>query len=535
MNVILTTSVDLDWSYIDSDYYISRGYIKQESHQCLSVKVEDLLSNSSVEVDVLCTFCHQIYRRPFNSIFTSIQKSIISKWSCNGCYSLKKAEELKEKNRQGLLAYGDDGFFNFTKNRQNYLLTYIDKYGTVDYIGKREPVLYEKILKYDGSLEKIISQLGMSYAELTSKVSPHYYNDFKKVENRINEFILEYKRFPMYKELTTHLKISARYLRYHGGIEKIKEKMSYQDTGDLIDDRGFQNKSRIEFIVAQYLIANNIHYKREIYPFSDSQHRTDFLLITEDGEKYFIEVWGFSKQDSTPRGIEYNIGRKEKEKKYSDFQLNLISIEYDCIERVSYMKIQEYLKEKLSFLKTLKLNIFEDITYMQPKTMSDIDILDKLMEISPDQETLPTQTAIKQAGLLNYYNEVLRRYDSMFDFGAMYNKKLKIEFWTREKLFMKMDEMVHRGLSLSRNNFKKEGFLSIVSFLTKEFGTSKELNIKLAYFDEWWSSSVISEYDINHISKVSKMKEPTKRIGSQEIDMAKKIIQKIEGKLTSQK
>ena len=87
-----------------------------------------------------------------------------------------------------------------------------------------------------------------------------------------------------------NLDIPSSTIQYFGGIEKLKNDIGYIGE-DLIDDSGFRNRSHYEYIVAQFLIYNNISYIREQHPFPKPYDnlRSDFTFEKSNGDIYHLK------------------------------------------------------------------------------------------------------------------------------------------------------------------------------------------------------------------------------------------------------
>lgn len=523
--MIISKEVKVRWNNATREHYISKGYILTKYEELLTVKVEDLFPGSSVKVDVLCIYCKNTFARPYSNVLNSIDKSFSKKYSCKSCAPLKQVEELSEKQKRGLLDRENNGYWNFKENRIKELNNFIAKYGNIDNMQKIDSGLYRSILKNDKSLYNILSDMNIKWETVSSLAPVGYYRNFNNLKLRLEEYILQFNKFPSISEVYSELGINMRDIGYHGGMESVKEKMGYVDENDLVDDNGFRNNSRLEFIVAQYLIANNIHYKREKFPFEESMHRCDFLLEEDSGDVHYVEVWGYGKEDTSQQGVKYNISRNEKELLYKNAELNLISIEYEHLERKNSTYIQEYLKRKFAVIEELSLLVFDDSDYLHPKSLSNEMILNEIMKCSTEKDVLPTTLLLREVGMQFYYNEILKRFDGYGEFAEFFNKKLTKELWTEEKVLDVLDDIVSKGKPINKQTMKMQGLLKATSFIFKTFGTTRALPLKLKYYNEYWDrNKPISKEDIVEIEKVAKCEMNDKRITREEIELSNEVL-----------
>lgn len=146
---------------------------------------------------------------------------------------------------------------------------------------------------YGYDIQDLCTELGYDYWDLKGRNKPlNYYSDYNVLKQTISSFIDEYGYFPTIKELKHNFDVPPSTIQSFGGIEKIKNDIGYTED-DLIDDSGFRNRSHYEYIVAQFLIHNNISYTREQHPFPEPNDnwRSDFTFEKSDGTIYHLEVW----------------------------------------------------------------------------------------------------------------------------------------------------------------------------------------------------------------------------------------------------
>ena len=109
--------------------------------------------------------------------------------------------------------------------------------------------------------------------------------------------------------------------------------------------------------MAQFLIHNNIPYKREQHPFPKPYQnlRSDFMFEESNGNVWHLEVWGYRESDvDGKRSQEYCKNKEQKIDLYNRYGINLISIENNVFEN-TFNDIQKKLSNILSPI--LKINL----------------------------------------------------------------------------------------------------------------------------------------------------------------------------------
>lgn len=422
--MIISTEVETIWNPSTREHYISKGYSFTKHREILRVSVNDLTLNSSVLIEVECDYCKKHQKKEYGVIWKSIDNCILGSYSCADCKGKKTIAQHNEKQRRGLLSRGDKGYWRFEENRIKELQLFIELNGSINGIRSKDGKLYEEIIKYDKSLEKLVKLANYNWDEVSS-ISPTNYNkDFENVKRKIECFIEENNRFPLWEEITKVLKIQIKDISYHGGIDEIKKKIGYSSEDNLIDDRGYPNKSGIEYMVAQYLIKNGISYLRDKEPFISRKFTCDFYLEGENKDAFYVEVWGYRERDTGKVGKRYSNSKKEKIKLYNENRLNLISINYEDVERLTFDEIQYYIKNKFSKLNGKNFKIFENCSFMRPNKLTDEEILNEIMKYSDNPNKLPPQRLLHEAGLYSYIMEIRKRYVGYQGFADAFNKTL---------------------------------------------------------------------------------------------------------------
>jgi hypothetical protein len=287
----------MSWNPTNRKYYEDLGYNFTKYRDKFMVFVNHLHKGCNKKVSVECDYCGEEYFKRYDDYVYYLDNNLIKKCSCSKCVWIRLKEEKDYKQSLGLLNKDDSGYFTYKENRLKELDNYIKKHKTLNDFCKQGTEgwsLYTLISRYKDDLGDFINQLGYNIDDLFNKMPKKYYNDVNKLIGKINIFINENNRFPTKLEIIHKLKIDQRHILHAGGVYGIKRKMNYIDEYDLVDDKGFYNKSFLEFCVAQFLIKNNVIYKREKKPFpkKEGQYRCDFVLLLID-KIVFVEVWGY--------------------------------------------------------------------------------------------------------------------------------------------------------------------------------------------------------------------------------------------------
>lgn len=529
--MIITKEVSTKWNTTTREWYESKGYIFTSYKDSIIVPVEDLPIGSNVNIVVTCDYCNKEKKTPYKYYLESISKSIVKKHSCHACGYLKRFEEASLLQSNGELNKDSKLYYVFIENIKKDLDLHIKKYGNVNNFRYTNGRLYSAICKNtDLTIKDITDELGYKWDEISDKYPPNYFRDFDNVKNTISEFIEEKGYFPTSIEMMKDLSIQSVSVAYHGGIHEIKRLMGYQDE-TYVDDKGFPNSSKVEYFVAQFLIKNKIPYKREQLPFEERQFRSDFLVKTEDGIDYHIEVWGYDKNNNGEFNARYNKIREEKEYFYKKYNINLISIEYLELEKLTYKEKEKYLQDKISFTKKKKLMEFSDTSYLHPKNMNDKDILNVLLEYSDDEKYLPIQEDVNKHGMGNYLAEIRKRYDSYFNFAMEFNKKLRgYNFeWNESNIYDAFYKIVENRLPINGNTVAQFGLSGMENKFVELFGSQSYTTPKLKFYYRYINKlDFIHDDDFIFFLNVANNRKVTSMvITDEDIKLAKLAIAKI--------
>lgn len=291
--------------------------------------------------------------------------------------------------------------------------------------------------KFNYDIKKLCSDLGYDYWKLKGKNLPiNYYKDYSVLRNTILNFIKEYGYFPQINELKNNYNVPPTVIQKHGGIEKIKNDIGYVGN-DLVDESGFRNRSHYEYIVAQFLIHNNIPYKREQHPFPKPYQnlRSDFMFEESNGNIWHLEVWGYRESDvDGKRSQEYCKNKEQKIDLYNRYGINLISIENNVFEN-TFNDIQKKLSSILSPILKVNLKPVPHEFLINPNKLTDDDLFAEIMKLSQDDFTLPSESEFTSDNK-NLFYEALRRFGNYTNFanhyGVVTNNKHK--YWNEENV-----------------------------------------------------------------------------------------------------
>lgn len=524
------------------NWFIDKGYLAVKVGHELLVSSNDLNYGSNIRVKVECDYCHSMSIKRYADYYRSVNKhTVIKKYCCSDCKQLK-INEIKEYSiKNDELKIGDKGYWTIEENRINELRKYIQKYKYLDKIednpeGKR---LSGNIRGYEqGGIKGLAQKAGYDiYKVYKSKSARKEYASLDYIVKQTNDFIEKNSRFPSLIEYKKDLKITQSSLNQYGGVGSIKSHMKYEDEADLVDDSGFYNRSLYEYIVAQFLIKNNIKYKRECHPFpkSEGRLRSDFTFYLNNNTEVHCEVWGYSEVDMHKRALQYNKSKKEKIGLYKKYKIELIQIEYEDFQQ-SYDLIIRKLED--IFSKYLSLN-FKQLNYIDvapPNKITDEEILNEIVKLSDDSNFLPiSETVIKYNP--NLYYEVMKRYDTYLNFAKKHNKqthtfRTKEVYWTLDKVFEIYDKMIDTyGYILDKSEIEKTNTLDMeikrVANGASKFGGMTKC--RMLYYQQLLKNKAhIPESEIEYLQEVAQIKPSRRRnISSEAKQDALKLLKSI--------
>lgn len=507
------------------------------------IKVEDLLPTSPSLVKIECDYCGKSKEVKYKDYYSGLNSnSIIQKYCCIDCNYLKRREIIEYKQKNQLLRKGEKGYWTFHENRLNELKLYIEKYKTLHGIqtNKEGANLYSIFTEYRDNIENSCIELGYNYTDLLRfQREESYYDIYDNLKNDIEKLCIELGRFPKQQEVLSMLHIANERLLKFGGIRSIKLDMGYYDKNDLVDDRGFYNRSIIEYMTAQFLISYNIPYKREQYPFDKKykNYRSDFTLYISNNKIIHVEVWGYLKNDFiTKRGIAYNKKRLLKEKLYDEYNYILIGLDYEIFYKQNYKDVYSNLYNIFKDFIYLKYQSIKQEILIPPSKLSDKDLFIEIMKYSDNKNILPAQSILTKNKRSGLYLEVLNRYKSYYDFAQSFGKHTYYQFdkWNKDNIFPGFIYMINTyGHILKNNEYKQlsskdKNITGFMEGIKKYFDTYIDARL---YFYEYCliNNIFISQLEITYLNDLIDCKNGFNKKTATEIrqNKAKDILNKL--------
>ena len=369
---------------------------------------------------------------------------------------------------------------------------------------------------YGYDIQDLCTELGYDYWELKGRNKPlNYYSDYNILKQTISSFIDEYGYFPTIKELKHNFDVPPSTIQSFGGIEKIKNDIGYTED-DLIDDSGFRNRSHYEYIVAQFLIHNNISYTREQHPFPEPNDnwRSDFTFEKSDGTIYHLEVWGYSSVDANGKRSQMYCKRKaNKLELYKKYGINLISVENDIFGN-TFETIQIKLSELLSDILEANLKIIDHTFLTHPNKMSDQELFEEIMKISKGSSTLPKETDFTSDNRCLFL-EALKRFGNYGKFakhfGVVTNNKRG--YWNENTVLNRLTDIQQKygylptSIEIRNNKMAKSDdlFIGIVDGVKSVFGNT--INGYLTFYEKCITENIkLGKRDNEYLNNLYNLK-----------------------------
>jgi len=515
--MLLTETVIVKWSNQNKKYYINLGYTFTNYNDEFEVKVADISKGSHINVVILCDYCKIETKTLYYAKYNSNHKHNPND-SCNHCLSKHRSFSFDYNNRK------PRRYWENRDNRLKELKLYLDEYVSFEhaYSNGKGHNLITQFKKYNDDINSAIKELG--YSDNCLYLTKDYYTDINNLADLIKPIIKKYERFPTYTEISNELGFKSKILGLRENLAKIKQILNYHDENDLVDDRGFLNRSSYEYITAQFLIYNNKPYRREQRPFSETNegtnYRSDFTLYSVDNKEIHLEIWGLVDT------YDYDKKMKDKMDLYHKYNISLISL-YPSDFLGKYEDIQNILQLKLSALLNEEFKIVEQKVLIPGTKMSDEEILNKIMEYSDDGITFPSYDKLKFERQNTLYLNVLKRYSSMSEFAEKYGKiphDTPMNYWNKERIFSVFEDKLNRdgflGSYKDMNNFRgsfssivinryKSGLYAKIEFYKWYINKGKRLPIKeIEYIrnilikGRYGVKTILSKENINDIQNI---------------------------------
>jgi hypothetical protein len=517
MGLILPQEVEVGLSSVNISWYEGKGYSIPRvykngkfsvSHGTkITVNVLDLQLGSHIIVKAKCDCCNEIFNVKYKAYNINRKKS--NRTYCKGC-SLKDIQKENKHEVTGIYKWSD------RKYALEQLNAFIKKNGTLKgfTVNNKEGSRINASLKNNGyNIEELCAELGYNYLNLKGLYYPvGYLDDFNNFKNIINEFINTNNYFPSVTNLKHDLHIPESIYRKHGTMNELKKLIIGDKSNLLEDDRGFYNRSHYEYMVAQFLIHNNVDYLREQFPFPKPYNmlRSDFTFF-DCNNSFHVELWGYYKSDdATSRSCQYNLKRKEKELLYNKYNIRLISINPETFN-ASIDEIQNRLTDIFTPYIKLKMKHIDNDYMINPNKLSDEEIINKFMEYSDDHRFLPKQN-ILQKETPTLFNEMNRRYGNQNNFAKKYNKLTYSKFglWDKTliiRIFMHMQTKYGYVLKMSeiKKSISNKSDSMLIGFndgLKKVFGNI--IDGYLFYYDYCLRNKInLHNNDLNYLRNLS--------------------------------
>lgn len=370
--------------------------------------------------------------------------------------------------------------------------------------------------KYNYDIVELCEELGYDYLEARKyRELRSCYSNYDNLKSTIKLFIDKNGYFPTQKELFYDLHISSHILKKYGGINRIKDDMNYIGN-DLIDDLGFRNHSHYEYIIAQFLIYNNIPYLREQHPFPNpyDNYRSDFTFKKKNGETYHLEVWGYTNKDNSRIAEKYNKTKNQKIQLYKKYNIKFISINPNLFSS-TLDDLQLNLKDVLSEILESDLNMIDSNLLIYPYKMNDEELFDEIMKFSKDGITLPTKSDFSQNNISLLY-EVLKRFGNYSNFAKKFKVLLnkKYNFWNEDFVYDRLTKIHEKygylpsTSEIKLNKLAKDDylFIGIIDGIKSVFGNIT--NGYLSFYEKCKINNVsLSDSDIQYLSNIQRFKK----------------------------
>ena len=534
--MLLTKTVQMSWNPRNKYYYENLGFLYTKFGDKFNVSVELLNPNSSYEVDVLCDYCLEkgiknIVPKKYHNYVAENNKYDIKKDACKSCIQLKKKDITLGKYHESILARDDVRFWTFKENRLGELDKYIKEHKVINNMKKDKIGLsiLRAFATYKDSMEEAIQYLGYDLDEVKIPTKTDIYNSVDKIISKIDSFINLYNRFPTIKETSKDLEIPIYVLNKFGGLFEIKKVMNYNDKDDLIDDNGWYNKSSYEYIVAQFLIHNNVTYKREQYPFpkEEGRHRSDFTFYLNSKDIIHCEVWGYDENNTGRINSVYTETKSIKKLLYIKHNIKLIELN-NTIFLNKYQDIYNILCNAFREIITSGCEEFDLQVLIPPNKLNETDLFNTVMQYSDDSNYIPSTLMFEDNNKTGLYYEIIKRYGSLGNFAKKFNKtphKYNSNVFEQGDVFNIFSNMIKKYKKvLTFEECKKYGYGDLRKLVNKNGGY---INNKLEFYKYSISNKLeIPNVEIQWINDLinKNIKWISNKITDDQVKIAKSII-----------
>jgi hypothetical protein len=448
---LLTKEVEVTWNNYHKKYYVDKGYTFTNIFEKFIVAIENLSLNSQALVEVKCDSCGTIFWVKYKHYLENCYVAQSEESFCKICYSQMILPSCSKP----------QSYWSSENNALFELKTYIEKYGTLKNMHKNKDGrrISVSLNTYKYNKENLCNKLGFNYLELRERNYPFgYFEDYTNFKTELYILADKLNRIPKLNEIMDNFQIGQVLLEKHGGMKHVYDLLSEKYNSLLKDDSGFYNRSNYEYIIAQFLIHNNVYYLREQHPFPYPYHnlRSDFTLFNNNGDIFQLELWGFYVEtDRSKRYLDYKNKRKLKESLYQKYNINLISLNGDLLNG-KYDKVQSNICELLNQYVDNKLHNMDFHIFMSPKDFTDIELYDEIMKLSDDSRFTPFEEVLKNHSSLHV--EMNKRYGNLNGFAKRFNilTHSKCGLWDKDLIFKIMLHMYNTyGKLLYTEEIKK--------------------------------------------------------------------------------
>jgi hypothetical protein len=536
--MLITEKVILKINTSNYKWIQEKGYniTKDDIHKEIEVNVKDLAPSSVSLLVIKCDICGKKFTRKYNDY----RRRQENDWSgidcCKDCKYQKIQIKKQIKFENNKLTKDMPGYYSYKENRLTALRSYIEKYKSIDKMKDNEEglKLYAVLKSYDEIVWKMALELGYKLENIMVNKPKEYYEDYNILVRDVEEIIKKHGIMPQFNILAKELKISGKTLGSLGGIYELKRKMNYKDDTDLIDDNNYYNASSYEYIVSQWLIHNNIPYKRNvIIEPSEGKYNCDYVIYPLNEEPIWIEVWGGIDHDDY---FDYKESHRIKKQIYKKYNKHLISI-YPKLFNKTYAKIdKELYKLFISFINKKFIPVPIE-KFIPPCKMSDQQIFEELMKHSENQNYLPPLVGINSS----IVREIHKRYGIYSNFADKFNKKLYYQangFWNEQEIFnifahmqSKYGKILNRGEinRVVKDEDDKRKYNLLRSVIHKYGGVEK---VKIDYIQHCVNNNIrMPENDIKWLVsfvKCSHSNAKNKSLYNDLVEIGKSILSQIE-------
>ena len=523
--------------YEDLGYFIPtetvNGKERVKRGTKITVHILDLMKGSHTMVKVQCDECGKIYEMPYKYYLKKYCVLKIGKLFCFDCINpaMSKYGIATQK------VWDDKSYV--LKRLDNF----IKKNGTLKgwTVNNQEGTnIAARIREYGYDLEELCTELGYNYYELRDIHYPegflYNYDNFKSI---LQKFIDENGYFPSQNQMRYDLHIPESIPLRFGGSEQVMKDMGITENY-LIDDRGFYNRSYYEYILAQYLIHNNIPYEREQYPFPypNDKLRSDFTFTTKDGIVYHLELWGYTSgyEYLESRANEYLKRKEMKKNLYKKYNINLIEVDAQVFSN-TLSAIQNRLSNILSDILNVELKDVDRKYIINPRGLTNDELFESIMKYSEDGITLP-DVLFLQKNDTSLLNEIHLRFDNYNNFAKEYGVRTnnKRGFWNKETvldtMFIIKDKygFIPTSSYIRNNKLYKEDkiFVGLTSAMKTVYDST--IDAYLTFFERCNDKNIkLQEYEINFLNNIVNHKTVNKKsVKESEIQRAIYLLQEQE-------